>query len=147
MEDVAACSSTLLVCPLSIDKSSGAYHFVQPIGDHLFLLSILANMAISSSLLLVLYSICCLASAAAVPSDAFTFETERMEHDRRAVDLLHPKRSAQSGILASTLGKSLYWFGYFAVGESEPLKLLVDTGSTDLILNPGLYVTSYKDKH
>lgn len=96
-------------------------------------------MAISSTLLLALYSVSGLASAAAVASNGFEIETHRQEAPRHAVDALSPNRQKQSGVLASTLGKSLYWFGYFSVGLSEkPYKLLVDTGSTDLILNPGL---------
>ena len=87
---------------------------------------------------LAFYSICSFASAAAVPGTSFHLETYRHEADRRAVDERSCHRQKQSEVLASTLGKSLYWFGYFAVGDSEPLKLLIDTGSTDLILNPGL---------
>ncbi len=41
------------------------------------------------------------------------------------------------------LGKILYWFlDDVAVGDSPSLKLLLDTGSTDLILNPGTYKPS-----
>ena len=87
---------------------------------------------------LAFYSICSLASAAAVPGTSFHVETYRHEADRRAVDERSYHRQQQSEVLASTLSKSLYWFGHFAVGDSEPLKLLIDTGSTDLILHPGL---------
>ncbi|KAJ5123149.1 acid protease [Penicillium atrosanguineum] len=34
---------------------------------------------------------------------------------------------------------NLFWFGSFDVGSSKNLTLLVDTGSADVIVNPGLY--------
>lgn len=34
------------------------------------------------------------------------------------------------------------WFGSFAVGHSPPLELLIDTGSSDIILNPNRYAPS-----
>lgn len=37
-----------------------------------------------------------------------------------------------------------FWFGSFDVGESKNLSLLIDTGSSDLIVNPGLYKPSSK---
>lgn len=42
--------------------------------------------------------------------------------------------------LPASLGHSLYWFANFDVGDSKNVKLLVDTGSTDLLVNPGMYV-------
>ena len=98
----------------------------------------LASMVISCNLLLASYSTCSLAAAAVVPGTSFHLETYRQEADRGTVHALSCHRQRQGGILASTRSKSLYWFGYFTVRESEPLKLLIDTGSTDLILNPGL---------
>ena len=91
-------------------------------------------MPSSGNILLASYSACFLALAAVVSGTSVHLETHRHEADRQAVDALASHRQRQSGILGSTLGKSLYWFGYFAVGESEPLKLLIDTGSTDLLL-------------
>lgn len=32
-----------------------------------------------------------------------------------------------------------FWFGSFDVGNSKNLTLLIDTGSSDVIVNPGLY--------
>jgi pepsin A len=32
-----------------------------------------------------------------------------------------------------------FWFGSFDVGDSKNLTLLIDTGSSDVIVNPGLY--------
>ncbi len=87
-----------------------------------------------SSLFVASYGFSCLASAASVPSNAFTISTRREEADAATNAL----RKRQSGVVDSMLGKSLYWFGDFAVGESPPLRLLIDTGSTDLIVNPGL---------
>ena len=34
------------------------------------------------------------------------------------------------------------WFGNFSVGNSGPLSLLVDSGSSDIVLNPGRYLPS-----
>lgn len=54
------------------------------------------------------------------------------------------KRDVGSGEIPSELGKSLYWFGNFSVGDSGYVRLLIDTGSSDLWLNKGVYVgTSY----
>ena len=38
----------------------------------------------------------------------------------------------------------LLWFANFTVGDSENLELLLDTGSTDLLVDPGLYKKSAK---
>jgi hypothetical protein len=35
-----------------------------------------------------------------------------------------------------------FWFGNFTVGTASNLSLMIDTGSGDLILNPGLYKPS-----
>ena len=34
------------------------------------------------------------------------------------------------------------WFGSFAVGDSKSLELLIDTGSSDMVLNPNRYAPS-----
>lgn len=34
------------------------------------------------------------------------------------------------------------WFGTFNIGDSQPLELLIDTGSSDIVLNPDRYVPS-----
>lgn len=57
---------------------------------------------------------------------------------RESIDTTTGKPS-ESGIIESKLDRSLYWYGHFSVGDSHKLKLLIDTGSTDLIINPGLY--------
>ena len=31
------------------------------------------------------------------------------------------------------------WFGNFSIGSSGPLSLLIDTGSSNIVLNPGRY--------
>lgn len=51
---------------------------------------------------------------------------------------LRNKKTDNRGTVPTVLGESLYWFGNFTVGDSHDLELLIDTGSTDLILNPGL---------
>lgn len=66
---------------------------------------------------------------------------DRREADEQTVNALAGLRKRGStGELPTKLGKSLYWFGHFNVGESSDLRLLVDTGSADCILNNGLYV-------
>lgn len=88
-------------------------------------------MATFSAFLLVWYSVCTFAYAAAI--DAFTIASHREIAD---AGLLPRKR--QAGSLPSSLGKSLYWFGNFSVGDVESVKLLIDTGSTDLLMNEGV---------
>ena len=89
-------------------------------------------MATLSMLLLVWYSVCGLTSAAAV--DSFTIASRR-----EAVDagILHRKR--QTASLPSVLDKSLYWFANFTIGDAKDVYLLIDTGSTDLLMEPGVY--------
>lgn len=82
-----------------------------------------------------LLSLGCALSALASPVD------KSMEISLTRVDA-GKKKSSSSGELQETLGRSLYWFGHFDVGNTKNAKLLIDTGSTDLILNPGLYKPS-----
>lgn len=82
-------------------------------------------------MMLVWYSICGFAYAAA--SKSFTIVSHRETAD---AGLLLRKR--QTGSLPSELGKSLYWFGNFSVGNAESVRLLIDTGSTDLLMNKGM---------
>jgi pepsin A len=35
-----------------------------------------------------------------------------------------------------------FWFANFTVGAKDDLVMLIDTGSTDVYLNPGVYVPS-----
>lgn len=35
-----------------------------------------------------------------------------------------------------------FWFSHFTVGASKDLEILIDTGSSDAILNPGIYQPS-----
>jgi len=72
--------------------------------------------------------------------DTISFGVTREEHDAATVNAVSRFRKRQSGQLPNKLGKSLYWFGNFKVGDSGVLKLLIDTGSTDLLINPGVYV-------
>jgi hypothetical protein len=39
-----------------------------------------------------------------------------------------------------------FWFGQFKIGEGTNYTMLVDTGSGDLILNPGVYVPGSSSK-
>jgi hypothetical protein len=91
----------------------------------------IASMTIRSALVLALYGLSCVASAAAVPGDSFSLVASREEADPNAIHALRKRGAA----LPAKLGKSLYWFIYAAVGDSGSKRLLLDTGSTDLILN------------
>lgn len=83
--------------------------------------------------------LCCLVYGL---EDTISFGVTREEHDAATVNAASRLRRRQSAQLPNKLGKSLYWFGNFKVGDSGVLKLLVDTGSTDLLVNPGLYVVN-----
>lgn len=74
--------------------------------------------------------------------DSHSFVVERDVADRRTVNGVSSLRKRQDGTgeLSGALGKSLYWFGNFSVGDSGYLRLLIDTGSSDLWLNTGVYV-------
>lgn len=54
----------------------------------------------------------------------------------------HHLRKRQYAIEATGLDRALYWFGNFSVGDSGPLSLLIDTGSSDILIDPGLYKPS-----
>jgi pepsin A len=71
--------------------------------------------------------------------DSYTIPVYRDVADEDTVNALSAVRKRQSGTVPSVLGHSLYWFGHFSVGDTPDLKLLIDTGSTDLIVNNGLY--------
>ncbi|KAJ5106853.1 acid protease [Penicillium angulare] len=57
------------------------------------------------------------------------------------IDLEHrPGSNIKSKYDVDTLTEaSRFWFGNFDVGDSKNLSLLIDTGSSDLIVNPGFY--------
>jgi hypothetical protein len=57
---------------------------------------------------------------------------------REKVALTSAKRS-ETGEIPNEIDHALFWFGNFTVGDSQNLDLLVDTGSSDLIVNPGEY--------
>lgn len=86
----------------------------------------------------ILSAFCCFlhsfVAAAAIANDGLMIASHRDTADASLLKL----RKRQSGAFGSSLGKSLYWFGNFTVGDSGSLKLLLDTGSSDLIINPGL---------
>lgn len=81
-----------------------------------------------------------------VDGSSFEILSHRDTADAETVNALSAIRKRQSGVVPSKLGNSLYWFGNFSVGDSGPLKLLIDTGSTDCLVNPGLYKTSKHEK-
>ncbi|PMD39253.1 acid protease [Hyaloscypha variabilis F] len=54
----------------------------------------------------------------------------------------------RSGTTTQTITiDSGFWFGNFSIGGAPNLNLLIDTGSGDIILNPGLYVPSKASKN
>ena len=86
--------------------------------------------------------LCSFAAGAAIASGGFLISSHRDTADAQTIHALSHLRKRQSGTLGSYIGKTLYWFGNFKVGDSGPLKLLIDTGSADLLVNPGLYTPS-----
>jgi hypothetical protein len=89
-----------------------------------------------SNLLLAWSAIC---SVAYGNSDGL-IAAHRREADEQTVNTLAALRKRGTGELPTKLGKSLYWFGHFDVGEGHDYHLLLDTGSSDCILNNNLYV-------
>ncbi|OOQ90920.1 hypothetical protein PEBR_01932 [Penicillium brasilianum] len=58
----------------------------------------------------------------------------RIDLNHRVAPSMKPKHTVE------TLSEAnLFWFGSFDVGNSKNLTLLIDTGSSDVIINPGLY--------
>lgn len=94
-------------------------------------------MAANSLIYLLCLTLCASVCGA---GKTFSFATSREVGDSNVVNHLSHLRKRQSASVASSLGNSLYWFGEFSVGDSGPLKLLIDTGSSDLLVDPGLYV-------
>ena len=96
----------------------------------------LATMLSLSSLLLVSSALSSIAYAA---GDGL-IAAHRKEADEQTVNALAALRKRSTGELPTKLGKSLYWFGHFDVGEGHDYHLLLDTGSSDCILNNNLCV-------
>lgn len=92
--------------------------------------------------LAILSALCCsllsFAAGAAIANDGFLISSHRDKADPQTVHALSSLRKRQSGSYGNYIGETLYWFGNFKVGDSGPLKLLIDTGSADLLVNPGL---------
>jgi hypothetical protein len=87
------------------------------------------------------------ASVLAAPTvqDGFAISAYRSPADKDTISLLSISRKIhrrQSSTLGTAIDSDLYWYGNFTVGESTNLGLLIDTGSSDLILNGGLYKPS-----
>ncbi|KAM3074119.1 hypothetical protein ACMFMG_003059 [Clarireedia jacksonii] len=59
-----------------------------------------------------------------------------------AVKIPLHRRASPSNITGLTNYEGGFWFTNITVGFSTPANLLVDTGSADLVLNPGLYKPS-----
>ncbi|PQE24537.1 aspartyl protease protein [Rutstroemia sp. NJR-2017a WRK4] len=57
------------------------------------------------------------------------------------------RRISSSNVTGSTNYDGGFWFTNITIGSSAPANLLVDTGSADLVLNPGLYKASSQSKN
>ena len=101
-------------------------------------------MAAFSALVSLFYALFYFISIA--NGSSFEISAHRDTADADTVKALSAIRKRQSADLPAKLGNSLYWFGNFSVGDSGDLKLLIDTGSTDCLVNPGLYKPSKHEK-
>lgn len=54
----------------------------------------------------------------------------------------HPIGKRSTATDPAGLDSALYWYSSFSVGDSGPLSLLVDTGSSDILIDPGYYKPS-----
>jgi hypothetical protein len=89
----------------------------------------------------------CVRAALAAPAaqDGFAVSAYRSHIDERTLSILSTSRALrrrQTGSLSAAIDSDLYWYGNFTVGEGTNLGLLIDTGSSDLILNNDLYKPS-----
>jgi hypothetical protein len=71
-----------------------------------------------------------------------TYRDIASEHTRSLLSHSRRLRGRQTAYIPTAIDEILYWYGNFTVGKSSGLGLLIDTGSSDLIVNPDLYVPS-----
>ena len=64
----------------------------------------------------------------------------RAQARRQSVQIIEPG-TTQSLVTIPIVGNLTTgrWFGNFSIGNSGPLSLLIDTGSSNIVLNPGRY--------
>ncbi|CAI6338676.1 unnamed protein product [Periconia digitata] len=60
--------------------------------------------------------------------------------------LSSPSLSRRALPIAHTYEDNFFWFGNYSVGNADNLELLIDTGSSDIFINPGEYVPSSNSK-
>ncbi|KHN99762.1 aspartic protease precursor [Metarhizium album ARSEF 1941] len=72
-------------------------------------------------------------------SHALFYKNVDSETARRVASIKGLAAAGNDGPLVNDQG---FWFAHFAVGASPDLEMLVDTGSSDVILNPGSYKPS-----
>lgn len=93
-----------------------------------------------SPFLLAWCAICSLVGTSA--GGSYMIKTERLLVDPgvgRGDSHLRRRLVGQTaGDEPTLLGGALYWSGNFSVGASRSLRLLLDTGSADCVLNPGV---------
>lgn len=94
-------------------------------------------MTLTSFLLLSFALLCSLVKGS---DSSYSVSVQRDHADAHTEHMFSRLRQRKTGQLPTQLGKSLYWFGNFSVGDASSLKLLIDTGSTDILLNNGEYV-------
>lgn len=86
-------------------------------------------------------------SAAPTEEQGFVVSASRKRADHQTKHLLSQRRrraTQPAGNLSTAIDSDLYWYGNFTVGDSTDLELLIDTGSSDLLVNNGLYVHLFR---
>ncbi|OAA50332.1 aspartic protease precursor [Metarhizium rileyi] len=77
--------------------------------------------------------------ALADSSHALFYKTVNEQTARNIASLKGRDIAGDDGPLVNKQG---FWFSHFTVGASRDLEMLIDTGSSDAILNPGIYQAS-----
>ncbi|KPI36780.1 uncharacterized protein AB675_11742 [Cyphellophora attinorum] len=96
----------------------------------------------------LLLSVCALVgitSAAPATEAAFSLSARRALPNHQTLAHLSARkirRDGKTGNFSTAIDNQLYWYANFTVGNSSNLELLIDTGSSDLLLNNGVYVPS-----
>lgn len=72
----------------------------------------------------------------------FTVSAVRKQTNAQSRALLPGKfqKRLATANFSTALDTDLYWYGNFTVGNGTNLELLIDTGSSDLLVNNGTYV-------
>ncbi|OAA39507.1 aspartyl protease [Beauveria brongniartii RCEF 3172] len=89
--------------------------------------------------------VACLAAALAVAADS-SHPMHYQKVDAETAKSVAAVRNHASGRDGALVNEQGFWFSHFTVGASENLELLIDTGSSDAMLNPGIYKPSSTSK-